>query len=424
MKKSLKYIVVIVVIILVDIFIISSLFFGNKNKTINKQINNINVTENSPHIENENLKITVEKVLSNSVYLILKYNVNYKEDHSQMFDDLMVDDEFQFSIDRRIIINGETLNTDSSFFDQVPYRISNNEVIVYDIIDISDRELPEDITIDIKFYENSVTAYEDHIEEEPDINDEEDLAIEDEDIKYESDIDPDEYYEQSYLREGTEGAEKNDDIEYDPSENTEEIEVGLLEENASPEDYEEVEGEFIWNEEKEQELKEREEKLNEEEPEIIGTIKYEAFLEDLESNLETNITQNNYNSGNLIIEKSSLIKTEYGIILIINSQISNIDYSNIYMEQSGDPYTYRIDIKDENDQKIYLSEKNKVILTDSNGNTEEDINEKSTNIMANITTRAIIDDTKNIDKLKIEPYLYLEDGNIEKIGDGCILDIK
>ena len=423
MKKSFKVITIVLIILVLCIIAMIGYYLKNgKNDSSKKNGKNFNISDKS--IESDNMIISVDNVSYNGNYLILKYDLKTKIDYSEVFEELNIDDEFELILDRKIEVNDEKLDIDERYTEQVPLKISNNEVIVYDVIDVTGKNFPENNVIEVSFFENEITAYEktsnDYGDNDYDREDEEELEIEEDELEQELDlIDPDEYYEQSEQREGSDEQEVTDEIENDLNEELNEednTDLGLLEENATPEDYEEVQGEYVWDEEDEQE-DEDEEYDDTEDGVLIGTLKFDCKLSEIENNVSTKMIEPEYISNNLNIDNISIIKTIDSTILIVNSKISDLNYDNIYMQEIGDPYSYRISVNNDNNEVINSSEKSEITITDIDGNSEENIDNNSKDISATVKTRIVLNNN-DISKLKLKPFYYLEDGGTESMGEG------
>lgn len=406
MKKNRKILAFIVIIICVTILAILYPYF--KKFFIDKSNENEDyiIDLNGKFAENEIVKISVENAYYADNYLILKYDVKAKDETKKFFDDSMIiNGKFDFHLPRRILINNKTIKTSEQYYDQISHKISDNEAVIYDIIDVGGEIIPEKFELEVRFYENDYTVYEEFDESE--IDDEDDIDPEGE--EEESGIDLSEHdddveeNEQDDEEEEIDPSEYADHWELEDSETDDEI---FLEENATEEDYEEVVGTYIFKSEYNEE---QEKELDEAETTIIGTITFKATKNEMKNECENEFIQGEYEIDNVKVNNIIIINTPFDKFLLMDTEIRHVDDEKIYRKINGDPYTYTIDVQNEGEQSITLDRAQSAqISTDAR-------NKETT---AYIKTLILVD--KNINTYIIQPYYNCEGGTT--IGDGFLVD--
>ena len=401
MIKNRKAFFKIMILIIIAIAVISAFLiimawkrpFGNKQPSTEDYA--INLSEK--FAENEKVKISIENVGYVGDYLILKYDIKAKDESSEIFDDSMiVDGEFDFHLPRRVLINNKTIEVSEQYYDQISHRISGNEVVLYDVINVGLEDIPDKFDVEVRFYENDYTIYaeldETDIEEDELIDEADDAEL----VEWMMNIDPDEYYAQSEFEVDPNSVQKSEEDE------------GFLEEYATEDDYEEVTGEYIPKSGLDEE---REKILDQEESEIIGTISFRATKEEMSKGCENAIVGGEYEIDNVTVKNVMVIKTPFDNFLLMDTEIDNVSSEIVYRNTAGDPYTYAVDVQDENGVSIKLDKAQEVqIYYDTKKQFQEN--------MANIRTLILLDNSADV--FIIQPYYNCE--NSVNIGDGFFVD--
>ena len=371
MKKKLLLILFLI------IFIILIIILVRKNQKIT--INLTNLTNQK--IENEQVTLKVENAYLTDKYLILTYNLTSNNQELNFLK--LSHNDNKLRLDRRIKINNHTITREFIYTTQIANIKSEKEATVYDIIDISDETIPEDFTIDIKFFENEFTSYYEDV-----MTEEEYLAYENADTSLPEDV---ETYE-----------EVNGNIDQ-----------GKLQENAKPEDYAEVEGIYEWTNEISQIY---ENTLDSKEGKIIGEFNSNIRKSELQSNIKSIVYADQYEYNNLIVNNGKIIETDNFKIIVFNSQLNNINFDDLYTGKNNDPERYEIDIL-ENGKILNIASTKETYITDINNTPEENLNKDSENITANIINYILVNNTE-LEEYTIKPYYYTKDETKEYIGEG------
>lgn len=157
-RKNGLIISIVIIIVLLIVTIITVLIVKNNKRNIIQEDYSIELT--GKFAENDNVKIYIDNVAYSGDYLILKYHVIAKDEKSEIFQDIsMVDDEFDFHLPRRILINNKTIEVNEQYSDQITYKVSDTEAILYDVVDVSYIEIPDQMEVEVRFFENDITSY-------------------------------------------------------------------------------------------------------------------------------------------------------------------------------------------------------------------------------------------------------------------------
>ncbi len=412
-RNQKKKIILAVVIVAIIIVLITVYCIATKKSPIglgeeNQEEYNLDLT--NKYAENDNVKISIENVAYDGKNLILKYDIKSKQD--EIFKDLSPD---EIHLDRKIKLNSETVKVNNDNSNQVVEKKSDTESEIYDIVEVEN--VPDKFEIEVRFFENDLTVSG---ETESDPSDEE---SNDEDLEeYESEYDEDSNTE---TEEGVNDPsdEENDDLD----ENTALSDPGMLEEDATQDDYEEVEAEYNGEqtEEEKNEIKAEEKENDEAETERIGSVTFKGTKEEIQKGVENLEIAEQYEENNVKIESGSIIKTPFKTFLLFDTTISNVKYSQINNGESGDPSAYRINIEDSNNQETDISESQEIKIENEDGTTENI--EDSDNLVARVKTRIVLK-TNESKELKIQPNYYINpiestETSNENIGEGFQIEI-
>lgn len=410
MKKNNKKIIILTIIIII-VFAILTIVIGtiSKNK---KEVTKLEKQKNEDYSikiankqgENEKVKIEIDNIAYADRYLIIDYTVKAKNSEEPFFiENYSRKNEFGFYLDRTIKIDGKSIELKDDYSDQISYKISDNEVKVYDIIEIED--LPEKFDLEVKFFENDFTVI-------PDENDDED---DDEEIyeELEDDIeDLSENDENEDDNDSEEGESLLTDEEYEEikDEYTEDWEDEEVEETEDEEIIEEVEGYYDGTEQTEE--NDEDETEIEVTNEEIGEITTKATKEELTKDVSIINYDEKYEENNILIENQKILKTPFKTFIIAETTITEIEYENIQSDLLGDPFLYKIDIEDKDGNTINVKQQQQIKIMDEEETELDDLEISEDNIpnnlIAEIKTIIILgDDTK--EEVKLQPYYYSYD---------------
>ncbi len=380
MKKKIISLVLAIVIICLLIALFISVRHSKVFRMDNKE--NLGNNINEQVAKNDQVEIRVEDISLSDDYLILKYNLK-STDPNMDLSKIAINEhgENQLRLDRRIKINNHTITKEFVYTTQVSEIKSAEEASVYDIIDISNEEIPSDFDINIRFLENEYTTYFVEI-----MSEEEFEALESADTS---------------LAEGQE--------EYVAPE----IDYGLLQENSSPEDYYEVEGEYEFTEELSNSY---ENSLDNKEGPALGDISCHLKKSDLQKNVEQIEYANQYSFDNLELIKGTIIKTTKKEFIIFTSELKNLNYDKLYTIETGGPYVLRFEINDQENNNIIVNENHEITITDADNNLESEVTKESKEIKATVKNYILLNNI--IDGFTIRPYYYNNFKEKVYIGEG------
>ncbi len=383
-KKTMVIAIVAIAVILV-VAIITAVVTSNrkqqKGQSAEQTKEEFTASLDGKYAENDNVKISIDDMSYVGNHLILKYDVKSKDGVTGLFENANNElEEFDFHLNRKIKINSETIDAKDDLTDQISYKKSDTEVIVYDVIELEN--IPDKIDLQVKFFENDYTAGNSQDDDEATVDEGEDDDEEEDD-------------DSELVDDSVNENEVEEEIPEDTSEE-------YKEEDATEEDVEEVEAEY--NGEQSEAEKEEVSKANAEDDaadtEEIGSIKVKTTRQDLEKDTDTVEITDGYQAQNLTIQGEKLIKTSTGTFLIVESTVDNVEYAKIDSQENGDPSIYRIDVKDENGNSLKQGSNQYVEYDD--GETVQ-IDENSSNIKATIKSIILLTNGDS-ENMEVEPY--------------------
>ena len=383
-KKTMVIAIAVIAVILV-VAIITAVVTSNrkqqKSQSAEQTKEEFTASLDGKYAENDNVKISIDDMSYVGNHLILKYDVKSKDGVTGLFENANNElEEFDFHLNRKIKINSETIDAKDDLTDQISYKKSDTEVIVYDVIELEN--IPDKIDLQVKFFENDYTARNSQDDDEATVDEGEDADEEEDD-------------DSELVDDSVNENEVEEEIPEDTSEE-------YKEEDATEEDVEEVEAEY--NGEQSDAEKEEVSKANAEDDaadtEEIGSIKVKTTRQDLEKDTDTVEITDGYQAQNLTIQGEKLIKTSTGTFLIVESTVDNVEYAKIDSQENGDPSIYRIDVKDENGNSLKQGSNQYVEYDD--GETVQ-IDENSNNIKATIKSIILLTNGDS-ENMEVEPY--------------------
>lgn len=383
-KKTMVIAIAVIAVILV-VAIITAVVTSNrkqqKSQSAEQTKEEFTASLDGKYAENDNVKISIDDMSYVGNHLILKYDVKSKDGVTGLFENANNElEEFDFHLNRKIKINSETIDAKDDLTDQISYKKSDTEVIVYDVIELEN--IPDKIDLQVKFFENDYTAGNSQDDDEATVDEGEDDDEEEDD-------------DSELVDDSVNENEVEEEIPEDTSEE-------YKEEDATEEDVEEVEAEY--NGEQSDAEKEEVSKANAEDDaadtEEIGSIKVKTTRQDLEKDTDIVEITDGYQAQNLTIQGEKLIKTSTETFLIVESTIDNVEYAKIDSQENGDPSIYRIDVKDENGNSLKQGSNQYVEYDD--GETVQ-IDENSNNIKATIKSIILLTNGDS-ENMEVEPY--------------------
>lgn len=383
-KKTMVIAIVVIAVILVVAIITAVVTLNRKQQkgqSAEQTKEEFTASLDGKYAENDNVKISIDDMSYVGNHLILKYDVKSKDGVTGLFENANNElEEFDFHLNRKIKINSETIDAKDDLTDQISYKKSDTEVIVYDVIELEN--IPDKIDLQVKFFENDYTARNSQDDDEATVDEGEDADEEEDD-------------DSELVDDSVNENEVEEEIPEDTSEE-------YKEEDATEEDVEEVEAEY--NGEQSDAEKEEVSKANAEDDaadtEEIGSIKVKTTRQDLEKDTDTVEITDGYQAQNLTIQGEKLIKTSTGTFLIVESTVDNVEYAKIDSQENGDPSIYRIDVKDENGNSLKQGSNQYVEYDD--GETVQ-IDENSSNIKATIKSIILLTNGDS-ENMEVEPY--------------------
>ena len=392
MKKSKKTIIIVtlVIAVILVIAIITAVVNSNRNKPktqgAEQSKEEFTASLDGKYAENDNVKISINDMSYVGNHLIIKYDVVSKDENAKLFENAYNElDEFDFHLNRKIKINSDTINTKEDLSNQISYKKSDTEVIVYDVVEIDN--LSDNIDLQVEFFENDYTIGNTN-DEDSTIDEAENAdnmtTDENEDEEEDDNVEP---VDEEPIDDGGEIPEDNT-VEY--------------KEDATEEDYQEVEAEYNGEQSSEEtaEQKRLDAEDDASDTELIGSIKVKTTKQELEKDTDVVEITDGYQAQNITIEGEKLIKTSYDSFVIVETSISDVNYQKIDSQESGDPSIYRIDVRDENGNSLNQASNQSIEYDD--GETTQ-IDENSNNIKATVKSIILLSN-KDKEDMEVIPY--------------------
>jgi len=408
MKKNKKIIIAIaaIVIIIVLALVLTQVLTKKDGGIFNfdKKGTEEKITK---MVENDKIKVEVNRTSYEEGYLIVEYNITSK-DGADYFDNCFdTTNGLDYYLERTISINGEKIKeSDQSL--QLAERVSDTEAKLYDFVEVSENEIKDNSKIEINVFDTSdIYEYDEseYIEEtqyeESDSEEESEYIEENEDEYIENEEEEEEYIEDGYEEVEGEYIEGTDE-EIEENETNEESDEETSDEETSDEEMEDEEIDDY-----DDEITEDIEDEYESEGELLGKItlnvKKDEMTQDTNS---TEIMDSTYEYEDMSITKAKLIETPIGKFIIIDSEVKNVTDADIFSEDIS-VTNMELNIQDENGNTINASKQTgySIILEDGTDWADSTEDTFSNGVLKFRTIVSLNKQKDEINKLKIVPIV-------------------
>lgn len=423
MKKNKKIIIatIIIVVILVITLVAVLIYKGNTGKLPFVETKE----EIVKMVENDNLKVTINDVATTKDYMIIEYEIEGK-----------IENEFEnaseYKLKREVKVNGKTIASDTDGMEQMVYKESDKKIKLYDLINISDKDIPEDYKLEIDAYDwdRSIREQLKNVEinsdqdtnNELENNDEEEIQTDEEEIQ-EDDTETENVEEEAT---GEEEPEEVDANMNEVQETTEDIENTETDDEDTQDDETDIES----DDENSVEIKAPETDnttTNEVETPFqgyskIGTLREELSKTETTSNATTNTKVDKTETEDTTTTVKQIIKTKSAKFIVVETEMKNVSSEKMEQDETYYPQNLSINVQDANGNSINVNKLQDVQMYDKNGKNwdghelvgdDEDgevttIEEGTAKIK---TVIGLIGENKDLSKIKIQQYFYRTSGD-------------
>ena len=416
MKKNKKIIIatIIIVVILVITLVAVLIYKGNTGKLPFVETKE----EIVKMVENDNLKVTINDVATTKDYMIIEYEIEGK-----------IENEFEnaseYKLKREVKVNGKTIASDTDGMEQMVYKESDKKIKLYDLINISDKDIPEDYKLEIDAYDwdRSIREQLKNVEINSDQDTNNELENNDEE---EIQTDEEEIQEDDTEATGEEEPEEVDANMNEVQETTEDIENTETDDEDTQDDETDIES----DDENSVEIKAPETDnttTNEVETPFqgyskIGTLREELSKTETTSNATTNTKVDKTETEDTTTTVKQIIKTKSAKFIVVETEMKNVSSEKMEQDETYYPQNLSINVQDANGNSINVNKLQDVQIYDKNGKNwdgpelvgdDEDgevttIEEGTAKIK---TVIGLIGENKDLSKIKIQPYFYRTSGD-------------
>ena len=420
MKKNKKIIIatIIIVVILVITLVAVLIYKGNTGKLPFVETKE----EIVKMVENDNLKVTINDVATTKDYMIIEYGIEGK-----------IENEFEnaseYKLKREVKVNGKTIASDTDGMEQMVYKESDKKIKLYDLINISDKDIPEDYKLEIDAYDwdRSIREQLKNVEINSDQDTNNELENNDEEIETD---------EEETQEDDTENVEEEATGEEEP----EEVDANMDEVQETTEDIENTETDDEDTQDDETDMESDDENsieikapetdnttTNEVETPFqgyskIGTLREELSKTETTSNATTNTKVDKTETEDTTTTVKQIIKTKSTKFIVVETEMKNVSSEKMEQDETYYPQNLSINVQDANGNSINTSQLQDIQMYDKNGKNwdgpelvGDDEDGEVTTIedgTAKIkTVIGLIGENKDLSKIKIQPYFYRTSGD-------------
>jgi len=388
MKKKKQIIIACTVVIAIIIIslILALVYKGKTGKLPFEQKEEIKIVK---MIENDSLKVTLSDVATAENYIIIEYDVDLKNNQADEYSDYI--NGLEYSLERIVKLDGKKISQNDEDTQQIAYKVSDNQVKIYDVIETN--KIADTYKLEVDIYDTNLLLV-DNDDEEQDTLEYDNTTDESEDIL---DLEEDE----------TDEIEDTEDME-DMEDNYEEVTIDSEEYFASQEGTDDNETEELvtpYADVSIEDMDEDELDINDDD-EKVGTLRVELKKSDTDQKVKVKTKNEETTQDDITTKVSKIIETDTAKIVIVDTEQKNVT-EEIFEEEMKTPENFEINVQDENGNTIDTCKRTseKIYNEDGaewNGNTGEGTELKNGTVKIQ-TIVGLVEENKNITNLKIQP---------------------
>lgn len=398
MKKKKKIIIACTVVIAIIIIslILALVYKGKTGKLPFEKKEEIKIVK---MIENDSLKVVLSDVATAENYIIIEYDVDLKNNQADEYSDYI--NGLEYSLERIVKLDGKTISQNDEDTQQIAYKVSDNQLKIYDVIETN--KIADTYKLEVDIYDTNLILVD---------NDEEQDALE---------------YDNT-----TDESEEIVDTE-DTEDNYEEVTIDSEEYFASQEDQDDNESEELvtpYADVSIEDMDEDELDINDGD-EKVGTLRVELKKSDTDQKAKIKTKNEEKTQDDITTKVNKIIETDTAKIVIVDTEQKNIT-EEIFEEEMKTPENFEINVQDENENTIKTCKKTSVKIYNEKGqewngyggeSDEEELNNGTVKIQ---TIIGLLGDNKNLKNIKLQPlfYQYITGESEEELNNKTWYEIK
>lgn len=398
MKKKKKIIIACTVVIAIIIIslILALVYKGKTGKLPFEKKEEIKIVK---MIENDSLKVVLSDVATAENYIIIEYDVDLKNNQADEYSDYI--NGLEYSLERIVKLDGKTISQNDEDTQQIAYKVSDNQLKIYDVIETN--KIADTYKLEVDIYDTNLILVD---------NDEEQDALE---------------YDNT-----TDESEEIVDTE-DTEDNYEEVTIDSEEYFASQEDQDDNESEELvtpYADVSIEDMDEDELDINDGD-EKVGTLRVELKKSDTDQKAKIKTKNEEKTQDDITTKVNKIIETDTAKIVIVDTEQKNIT-EEIFEEEMKTPENFEINVQDENGNTIKTCKKTSVKIYNEKGqewngyggeSDEEELNNGTVKIQ---TIIGLLGDNKNLKNIKLQPlfYQYITGESEEELNNKTWYEIK
>ena len=398
MKKKKKIIIACTVVIAIIIIslILALVYKGKTGKLPFEKKEEIKIVK---MIENDSLKVVLSDVATAENYIIIEYDVDLKNNQADEYSDYI--NGLEYSLERIVKLDGKTISKNDEDTQQIAYKVSDNQLKIYDVIETN--KIADTYKLEVDIYDTNLILVD---------NDEEQDALE---------------YDNT-----TDESEEIVDTE-DTEDNYEEVTIDSEEYFASQEYQDDNESEELvtpYADVSIEDMDEDELDINDGD-EKVGTLSVELKKSDTDQKAKVNTKNEEKTQDDITTKVNKIIETDTAKIVIVDTEQKNIT-EEIFEEEMKTPENFEINVQDENGNTIKTCKKTSVKIYNEKGqewngyggeSDEEELNNGTVKIQ---TIIGLLGDNKNLKNIKLQPlfYQYITGESEEELNNKTWYEIK
>ena len=398
MKKKKKIIIActVVIVIIIISLILALVYKGKTGKLPFEKKEEIKIVK---MIENDSLKVVLSDVATAENYIIIEYDVDLKNNQADEYSDYI--NGLEYSLERIVKLDGKTISQNDEDTQQIAYKVSDNQLKIYDVIETN--KIADTYKLEVDIYDTNLILVD---------NDEEQDALE---------------YDNT-----TDESEEIVDTE-DTEDNYEEVTIDSEEYFASQEDQDDNESEELvtpYADVSIEDMDEDELDINDGD-EKVGTLRVELKKSDTDQKAKIKTKNEEKTQDDITTKVNKIIETDTAKIVIVDTEQKNIT-EEIFEEEMKTPENFEINVQDENENTIKTCKKTSVKIYNEKGqewngyggeSDEEGLNNGTVKIQ---TIIGLLGDNKNLKNIKLQPlfYQYITGESEEELNNKTWYEIK
>lgn len=405
MKKKKKIIIVCIVIVaIIIISLITALAYKGKTGKLpfepKEEIKIVKI------VENDGMKVTLSDVATAGDYIIIEYNVDLKENQADEYSDYI--NGLEYNLERTVKVDGKTISEDDTDTQQLAYRVSDNEIKIYDVIET--KKIADTYKLEVDVYDTDLfLSNDDEVQD--------DLEYDNVDVESEEVVDLEEIE--------TEETEETDD-------NYEEVTIDSEEYFANQENTMDNESEELvtpYTDISMQDMDESESEINNDD-EKLGTLRVELKKSDTDQKAKIKSENIEETQDDVTTKVNKIIETDTAKFIIADTEQKNVT-EELFENEIRTPENFEINVQDENGNTIKTCKRisSKIYNEQEqewNGNGGESEIELNTGTAKIQTIIGLVGDNKKIKNIKLQPlyYQYITGESEEDLNNKTWYEIK